>query len=101
MSGCNFDDNYVDNTIGHSTTWTEYMIMMRKLFRRLAKAELKINHEVLYNIGCTGHMVRNGIVQIEDEKRIIIKEQDLPKTKYKSEHSWNSPDPSFWRLRHH
>jgi hypothetical protein len=85
LAGCDFVDNYVDDMIGHTTTWTEHMTVMRELLRRLAKAEPTIKPSKCYigynNIGFTEHMVGHGIVQIDGEKLTRIKEAEVQKTK--------------------
>jgi hypothetical protein len=42
LLGCDLVDNCVDDIIGHATTWTKHMKMLRELLRRLAEAELTI-----------------------------------------------------------
>ena len=85
LSGCTFVDNYVDDMIGHTTTWEEHLTMLRELFRRIAAAKLTIKPSKCFigfnNIGFTGHMVGNGVVQMEEEKLVKIKQAEVPKTK--------------------
>lgn len=40
MSGC---EAYLDDIVGHSTTWLEHLEQLRELFRRLENAKLTIN----------------------------------------------------------
>jgi hypothetical protein len=65
LAGCDFVDNYVDDMIGLTITWTVHMTMLQDLFWRLAEAELTIKPSKCYigynNIGFTGYMVGNGI----------------------------------------
>ena len=67
LSGCEFVDNYVDDMIGHTTTWEEHLTMLRELFRRIEAAKLTIKPTKCFvgfnNIGFTGDMV-----DMEEEK---------------------------------
>jgi hypothetical protein len=91
LAGCDFVDNYVDDMIGHTATWTEHMTMLRELLQRLAEAELTIKPSKCYigynNIGFTGHMVGMALFKWKGKSLKESKKQKCQRLKDKLERS--------------
>ena len=68
LSECEFVDNYVDDMLGHTTNCEEHLTM---LFKRIEAAKLTVKPSKCFvGFNNTGHMVGNGVVQMEEEKLI-------------------------------
>ena len=85
LDGCKHEDNYVDDVLGHTITWEEHLGMLRDVFSRLQVAKLTVRPTKCMigysNISFTGHVVGNGVLQMEDDKLNKIRDAAAPKTK--------------------
>ena len=78
-------DHYVDDILGHTVTWNQHLAMLRELFTRIKEAGLTVRPTKCMigyrNVGFTGHVVGNGVLQMEEDKVVKIREAERPKTK--------------------
>ena len=85
LVNCPNTDHYVDDILGHTTSWGKHMEMLRDVLGRIRDAGLTVRPTKCLigygNIGFTGHVVGNGIVQMEQEKLQKIRDAPQPKTK--------------------
>ena len=85
LNGCQNADNYVDDVLGHTSTWSEHMEMLGDVFERVRQAGLTVRPTKCLigfgNIGFTGHVVGNGIIRMEEEKLNKVRDAPQPQTK--------------------
>jgi hypothetical protein len=85
LNGCRGADSYVDDILGHTVTWESHLQMIQDVFQRVRDAGLTIRPSKCMvgfkNIGFIGHMVGNGVLQMEEDKVERIRQAEIPKTK--------------------
>ncbi|XP_053406591.1 uncharacterized protein LOC128559314 [Mercenaria mercenaria] len=84
LAGIKDADNYVDDVLGHTITWERHVMMLRNLFTRIREARLTVKPSKCMigfgSISFTGHVVGDGMMQMEDELD-KIRSADRPETK--------------------
>lgn len=78
-------DNYVDDILGHTFTWHEHLSTLEQVFRRMHDAGLTLKPSKCMtgysNISFTGHVVSNGVIQMETGKTEKIENAPRSETK--------------------
>ena len=72
LHGCEDAENYVDDILGHTKVWAPHLRMLRDVFSRVRDAGLTLRPSKCLigfeNISFTGHIVGNGIMQMQEDK---------------------------------
>ena len=74
----------MDDILGHTKEWPEHLLTLKEIFTRVRQAGLTLKPSKCFigfsNIGFTGHVVGEGMVQMEEDKLKQIKNAERPKT---------------------
>ena len=75
----------MDDIIGHTKRWDDHLVTLRDIFIRVRNSGLTLKPSKCLigfeSIALTGHVVRKGILQMEDDKLEKIRNAEHPKTK--------------------
>jgi hypothetical protein len=78
-------DNYVDDVLEHTISWTNHMKLLEELFERISQANLTIRPSKCFfgfqDLAFVGHTVSNGKIQPHPDKMAEIQEAERPTTK--------------------
>ena len=77
-------DNYVDDIIIHTNTWTEHVLVLDKVFHRLSEAGVTVKPSKCYlgysTIDFVGHRIGKGEIRTQADKVDKVKNATIPTT---------------------
>jgi len=84
LDGLELTDNFVDDVVSYTETWSRHLRELRSLFERVRSAELKVKPSKCYfgyaEVEFLGHIVGKGCVRTMSEKTEKISKAPIPRT---------------------